>query len=202
MAETFGSSLVHIGGDELKLPGDGRDALKCGRCGISPNLNAVVEYWNFLQQEAPSGIKLAIWGDQLLPASELPAGLRGHNCDGCGPEHLAKLDRRIHIYDWQYGVTSPEASLKFLRQAGHATFIAGAGSESLQNPFVHSESCRRGAAMGALHTTWASPDPRDLPLEGVAAAALAHAGESYDPEKTPQRTARLASWMLQELMIY
>jgi hypothetical protein len=200
LAEAFDSSWVHIGGDELKLPDDGKDALICPRCGVSPNLSAIVDYWNFLSAEAaPPGVELAIWGDQLLPANAIAPGLTAHNWDGRGLEHLKRLDQRIRIFDWQYGGVSPASSLQFLGRASHRTAVTSACEGSLQSPFIHAEACRAGHALEALHTTWASPDPRDLPLEGVAAAALAHAGLPYDPTRTPEECARLASRMLREL---
>ncbi len=199
LAQAFGSPWVHIGGDELKLPGDGKDALTCPRCGPSPNLSAVVDYWNHLQTKAPSGVSLALWADQLLPPDAIAPGLRGHNFDGKGREHLARLDRRVRLFDWQYGETSPASSLHFLQSEGHPTAITSACGETLRNPFIHAQACFAGAAPEALHATWASPDPRDLPLEGVAAAALAHSGHLYDPAHTPHLCARLAARMLEEL---
>ncbi len=199
LAETLDSRWVHIGGDELKLPGDDRDALRCKRCGDSPNLSAIVDYWNFLQSEAPKGVTLAIWGDQLLPAEAIAPGLTACNWDGRGQEHLERLDRRIRIFDWQYSTVSPASSLRFSGQAGHSIVLTSACGISLQNPFIHAEACQKGLASGALHATWTSPDPRDLPLEGVAAAVLAHAGHSYDPEQTPEHCARLAHSLLREL---
>lgn len=199
LAKAFDSNWTHIGGDELKLPGDGREGLCCERCGDSPNLSAIVDYWNLLQREAPQGVTLAIWGDQLLPRDAIAPGLTAHNWDGRGREHLERLDRRIRIFDWQYGAVFPASSLGFLGQAGHSVFLTSAYATTLQNPFIHAEACRKGLASGSLHTTWASPDPRDLPLEGVAAAALAHAGHPYDPERTTEHCARLAHRMLREL---
>jgi len=199
LVEAFDCSRVHIGGDELKLPGDGKEGLVCPLCGNSPNLSEVVNYWNFLQNMAPEGVSLAVWGDQFLPVEAIAPGLTGHNWDGRGGEHLGQLDPRIQIFDWQYSAVSPASSLAFLGREGHSIALTGACGESLMNPFIHAAACRDGSASVALHTTWTSPDPRDVPLEGVAAAALAHAGVSYDPERTPERCARLACQMLDEL---
>jgi len=199
LAGVFGSTWVHIGGDELKFPGDGKDGLVCPLCGPSPNLAAVVDYWNFLQHQAPNDITLAIWGDQLLPPHAISPGLRGHNWDGRGADYLNQLDSRIRIFDWQYSSVNPRSSLQFLGQAGHSVSLTSACGESLCNPFIHAETCRNGDVDMALHTTWTSPDPGDAPLEGVAGAALAHAGLDFDPKTTPAECKKIAMSMFNTL---
>jgi len=197
LAESCHSGWVHVGGDELKFPGDGRDGLVCPRCGPSPDLRRIVEYWNALQ--AGSGVSLAVWGDQLLPPAAVAAGLQAHNWDDSGAACLALLDRRIRIFDWQYGTVSPDSSVRFLSAHGHEVALAGACEYGLENPFVHARVGRDGLSRTLLHTVWSSPDPRDTPLEGVAAAALAHAGEPFSPMRTPARCARLARGLLEVL---
>ncbi len=190
LAEACASGWVHVGGDELKFPGDGRDGLVCPRCGPSPDLRRIVEYWNVLQEG--TGVSLAVWGDQLLPPSAVAAGLQAHNWDDSGAACLAMLDRRIRIFDWQYGTVPPDSSVRFLSAQGHEVALAGACEYGLENPFVHARAGRAGISRTLLHTVWSSPDPRDTPLEGVAAAALAHSGEVFHPSRTPARCARLA----------
>lgn len=192
LAAAFGSRAVHIGGDELKFPGDGRATPHCPYCGVSPNLDVIVDYWNELAQ---AGCALSIWGDQLLPPSAVPPGLTAHNWDGRGGEYLERLDRSIGIVDWQYRPVDPEASRAFLSAKGHRVALASAGEPTLQNPFCHATLCREGRVEYALHTTWSSPHPLDAPLEGVAAAALAHGGMPYEPERVKSLSRAMAEWL-------
>lgn len=192
LADACSSRWVHIGGDELKFPGDGRDGLVCPRCGESPNLREVIAYWNALQEGVGDCIGLAVWGDQLLPPDAVEKGLQAHNWDGRGGEWLEMLDRRVRIFDWQYGTTSPESSLAFLSRMTHDVSLASASEYSLETPFIHARLAARGLVRTRLHTTWASPHPADMPLEGILAAAFAGVGEAYHARRTAVLCARYA----------
>lgn len=181
LGEVCRSSFVYVGGDEIKLPEDSRPSRLCPRCGESPSMDMVVTYWNQLAERAGDHLRLMIAGDMFLPKERFPPPLSANNTDGRSPEYIEALDRRIAFLNWHYAAVDAEETVHYLRQYGHEAFLA-AGQYHLQNPFLHVQTTRKLELPMQIQTTWASPWPDDIPLEGVMAGALAHGGATWSDE--------------------
>ena len=185
LASVCHAPMVFVGGDEVKFPSDSRPASECPRCGKSPNMDAIVRYWNELAQRAEAGTRLVLWADMFLPHGEFPSPLTANNTDGRALEYLEALDKRIILANWQYKVVETKGSVEFLRKFGHEVVLA-AGQYHLENPFLHAATTRKLGLPFQLQTTWASPWPDDIPLESVAAGALAHGSTEWGPDVEKQ----------------
>ncbi len=198
LTDVFQSDLVYVGGDEIRIPFDSRPAQVCPRCGPSPDMMAVIRYWNRLASGARS--RLMIAADMLLPRGEFPPPICAHNTDGRAAEYLGALDRSLILLNWQYNAPETRQSIEYLGQHGHEVILV-AGQYDLKNPFHHVRTTRALRLPLQIQTTWASPWPDDIPLESVVAGALAHGGDGEIPpdlEATCQRLAGLLASALPE----
>lgn len=146
-------SYFHLGCDESY------SYATCPKCRTKDKAGMLADYLNGISKElAQKGRRAIIWHDQLLEKAAWPGVVANSRPDQMTHLALEKLDRRIVIADWQYGIDKPEMpTSEFFQKEGFDVVACpwdGRGNAEA----LHTAADRLGL-MGAMDTTWHHMDP-------------------------------------------
>ncbi len=149
--DTFGSSALHIGGDEVALRG--RYPYR-SRAQFPTLADAYVAQVTRAHDHLKARhVRTMLWGDMLLAQGEAADAVSAPSAEQAR-QMRTRLPHDIVLTDWHYRGSGPFASLGVLRGAGFGPIIGATWFEAGNIPSFGS-ALSAGHERGLLETTWA-----------------------------------------------
>ena len=149
--DTFGSSTLHIGGDEVAMRGRYPYLSRAQFPTLADAFVAqVTRAHDHLQAR---GVRTMLWGDMLLGPHEAADAVSAPSA-AQARQMRDRLPHDIMLTDWHYRASGPFDSLPALRAAGFGPII-GATWFTPGNIGAFSRALAAGRERGLLQTTWA-----------------------------------------------
>ncbi len=193
--DTFGSSALHIGGDEVALRGRYPYLSRAQFPTLADAFVArVTRAHDHLKGRS---VRTLLWGDMLLASGEA-ADATGAPSPAQARQMRDRLPHDIVLTDWHYRPRGPFDSLPALRAAGFGPII-GATWFSPGNIGAFSRALAQRRERGLLQTTWAGFNSSEAALTAekrrftafVLAAECAWNGGAADPARLPYGPAQV-----------
>ena len=149
--DTFGSSSLHLGGDEVALRGRYPYRSRAQFPTLADAYVAqVTRAHDYLKARH---VRTMLWGDMLLAPGEAADAASAPSPDQAR-QMRTRLPHDIILTDWHYRGSGPFASLGTLRGAGFGPIIGATWFET-GNIGSFSQALAAGHERGLLETTWA-----------------------------------------------